>query len=44
MTIDEIFAELGAHMIKGLMIHNQMMVYYDFLYLPGYSKCHEYHY
>ena len=44
MTVDEIFSELSAHQIKGLMIHDQMSDYYDFLSLRGYKRCHEYHY
>ena len=44
MTVDEIFSELSAHMIKGLMIHDQMADYYDFLSLCGYKRAHEYHY
>ena len=44
MTVDEIFSELSAHMVKGLMIHDQMADYYDFLSLRGYKKAHEYHY
>ena len=44
MTIDEVFTELSGHMIKGLMIHDQMSDYYDFLSLRGYKRCHEYHY
>lgn len=44
MTIEEIYSELNEHMIKGLMIHEQMANYYDFLGLCGYKRCHEYHY
>ena len=44
MTVDEIFAELSAQEIKGLMIHDQMADYYDFLSLRGYKRAHEYHY
>lgn len=44
MTIEEIFSHLSAHMIKGLMIHDQLATAYDFLNLCGYKKCHEYHY
>ena len=44
MTVDEIFSKLSGHMIKGLMIHDQMSDYYDFLSLRGYKRCHEYHY
>lgn len=44
MTVEQIFSGLAAHMIKGLMIHEQMIEYYNFLALPGYAKCHKYHY
>ena len=44
MAIDELFSELSGHMIKGLMIHDQMSDYYDFLSLRGYKRCHEWHY
>lgn len=44
MTADEIFTQLCAHMIEGLMIHDQMASSYGFLNLCGYQKCHEYHY
>lgn len=44
MTVDEIFSDMAAHMIKGLMVHDQMVNYYYFLSLDGYAKCHEYHY
>lgn len=44
MTIEEIFARLCAHMHKGLMVHEQTMMMFQFLNLRGYSKCHEYHY
>ena len=44
MTIEEIFSKLAAHMIKGLMIHDQVGNAYGFLKLCGYQKCHEYHY
>ena len=44
MTLDEIFSELSAHFIKGLMFHDQMSNYFDFLQLQGYSRCHEYHF
>ena len=43
MTVDEIFRELSSHMIKGVMIHDQLADYYDFLNLHGYKRCHEYH-
>lgn len=44
MTVEEIFSKLAAHMVKGLMIHDQMGNAYGFLNLCGYQKCHEYHY
>ena len=44
MTVDEIFADVGTHMVKGLMLHEELANYYDFLGLKGYMKCHEYHY
>ena len=44
MTAEETFTALSGHMIKGLMIHDQMADYYDFLSLRGYKRCHEYHY
>lgn len=43
MLVDEIFKEISAHMIKGVMVHEQMADYYDFLNLHGFKKCHEYH-
>ena len=30
-------------MIKGIMIHDQMCDFYDFLNLHGYKRAHEYH-
>ena len=44
MTVEEVFSKVSAHMIKGLMIHEQMANYYAFLGLNGYSACHEHHY
>ena len=44
MTVEEIFSHLSAHMVKGLMIHDQLASAYYFLNLCGYKKCHEYHY
>lgn len=44
MTVEDIFKELSAHMIKGIMTHEELANYYDFLGLKGYRKCHEYHF
>ena len=44
MEVKEIFDHLAQHMIKGMMIHESLANYYDFLGLGGYKRCHEYHY
>lgn len=44
MTNEEIFTQIIARMIKGLMVHDQLATYYDFLGLEGYKRCHEYHF
>ena len=44
MTCEEIFTNLAEHQIKGMMVHEQLANYYDFLGLPGYRNCHEYHF
>lgn len=44
MTVEEIYSKIAAHMIKGMMIHDQLANYYDFLGLEGYKRCHEYHF
>ena len=44
MTVDEIFSQLGEHMIEGLMIHSQLSDYFAFIGLDGYQMCHKYHY
>lgn len=44
MTVEEIFSQLAAHMVEGLMIHSQMADYFGFLGLKGYQECHKYHY
>ena len=42
--MDENFKILAAHFIKGMMVHDQMASYYDFLGLRGYKKMHEFQY
>lgn len=44
MTVEEIFSGLSVHMVRGIMLHEQLASYYDFLGLRGYKRCHEYHY
>lgn len=43
MTKEEIIGKLSSYMLKGIMIHEQLSDYYDFLSLHGYKRCHEYH-
>lgn len=42
MTNEEIFSLLDSHMIKGMMFHQQMKDYFDFLNMRGYKLLHEY--
>ena len=44
MTINEIFTALASHMETGINVHKDFINVYNFLYLKGYKKCHEYHY
>lgn len=44
MTVSEVFSAVSAHMIKGMMFHDQMSRYYGFLGFCGFEKCHAYHY
>ncbi len=44
MELQEIFAKIRTHMLEGLVFHDEMSRYYDFLGLKGYCKCHLYHY
>lgn len=44
MEVKEIFSKLTQHMIEGMMTHEHLANYYDFLGLPGYKECHEYHF
>ena len=44
MTVEEVFSQLSAHMIEGVMTHAQLSDYYNFLGLKGYSECHNYHF
>lgn len=44
MELEKIYSDISTHMIKGLMLHEQLSNYYDFLGLEGYKRCHEYHY
>ena len=44
MTVAEIFSELSAHMVRGLMTHSDFADYYYFLNLCGYGDLHLEHY
>ena len=44
MTVEEIFIKIASHMIKGMMVHEQLANYYQFLALEGYKCCHDYHF
>ena len=44
MTNAEIFGKISAHMVEGMMFHEKMADYYDFLGLDGYRCCHKWHY
>ena len=40
MTTDEVFTDISAHMIVGVMIHKELADYYDFMSLANYEKIH----
>lgn len=42
MTTNEVFAAIAAHQVEGMMLHNDMADYYDFLGLCGFKRVHEY--
>jgi hypothetical protein len=44
MEVSEVFEKIANHMIKGMMTHEALANYYDFLGLQGYKRCHEYHF
>ena len=44
MEVREVFSGLKAHMIEGMVFHDQLAQYFEFLGLKGYAKMHEYHY
>ena len=43
MSVHDIFANLSQHMVQGIMFHEDMVDYYNFLNLPGYAACHCWH-
>lgn len=44
MTVEEIFSAVSAHLVEGLMYHDQLHQYYAFLALQGESEAHRGHY
>ena len=42
-AVQQIASELISRMRQGVDMHEQLADYYNFLNLPGYQKCHEYH-
>lgn len=43
MEVEEIYEQAASNMIKGIMTHEQLCQFYDFLGLNQYKKCHEEH-
>lgn len=44
MTVAEVFQRIKAHQIEGIMFHDQMRQYFDFLNLHGFKRMHEWNY
>lgn len=44
MQVNEIFSNISSHFIQGLMIHSQLISFYNFLGLCGIAEQHKYHY
>lgn len=44
MTVGEVFSLVSNTQVKGLMIHNTLADYFDFLNLKGFKRVHEYRY
>lgn len=44
MTVEEVFKSIAERQLQGLMMHEDLANYYDFLNLHGYKKCQEYHF
>ena len=44
MTALEIFEEINARKMQGIVFHAQLADYFDFLNLHGFKRMHEYHY
>lgn len=44
MEVNEIFATLKTHMLEGMVFHDEMATYFDFLGLCKYRDMHRHHY
>lgn len=44
MTPSEVFTKITTHLVEGMMLHDRMADYYDFLGLMGFKRIHEYHF
>lgn len=44
MPAIDVFAKVSDHLIDGMMMHEQMADYYNFLGLDGFKRLHEYHF
>ena len=44
MEVSEIFARLKAHMLEGMVFHDEMVRYYGFLNCDKWKNEHEWHY
>ena len=44
MEVSEIFARLKAHILEGIVFHDEMVRYYGFLNLDDWKNEHEWHY
>ena len=42
MSYIDIFSDLSAHFVRGMMTHSQLATYYDFLSLRGFKRYHEF--
>lgn len=44
MDVQSICKEIIARSLQGLMFHDRLISYFEFLNLDGYAMCHKYHY
>lgn len=42
MTASNVFSKISAHLVEGMMIHDRMADYYDFVGMMGFKRIHEY--